>query len=84
MIGTLPDVPAYYSDGYCPDLIDSDDYYGKLLQRPLIERITTDYEEAFSKNIEDSILNLIKGSQLVSVDSKLNRYSEMKYRESDY
>ncbi|NSG15192.1 hypothetical protein HFM87_04660 [Blautia producta] len=59
MIGTLPDVPAYYSDGYCPDMIDSDDYYGKLLQQPLIEMITTDYEEAFSKNIEDSILNLI-------------------------
>ncbi|NSG11870.1 hypothetical protein HFM97_05485 [Blautia producta] len=55
MIGTLPDVPAYYSDGYCPDMIDSDDYYGKLLQQPLIEMITTDYEEAFSKNIEDSM-----------------------------
>lgn len=82
MIGALTDFPAYYSTGYSPDLIGSDDHYGKLVQQPLIEMIKTDYEEAFSKNIEDSILNLIKGSQLVSVDSKLNRYSEMKNSEN--
>ena len=44
--------------------------------------IKIDYEEAFSKNTEDSIMNLIKDSQVLSVDSKLNRYSEMKNSEN--
>lgn len=81
-IGALADYPAYYSAGYSPDLIISDDYFEKLVQQPLIEMIKIDYEEAFSQNTEDSIMNLIKGSQALSADSKLNRYSEMKNSEN--
>lgn len=76
------DNPVYYAAGYSPDLIVSDDYFEKIVQQPLIEMIKIDYEEAFSKNTEDLIMNLIKDSQVLSVDSKLNRYSEMKNSEN--
>lgn len=81
-IGALSDYPAYYAAGYSPDLIISDDYFEKLVQQPLIEMIKIDYEEAFSENTEDSIMNLIKDNRALSVDSKLNRYSEMKNSEN--
>ena len=81
-IGALTDYPAYYSAGYNPDLIVSDDYFEKLVQQPLIEMIKVDYEEPFSKSTEDSIIDLIKENKLLSVDSKLDRYSEMKNSEN--
>lgn len=81
-IGALIDNPVYYAAGYSPDLIVSDDYFEKIVQQPLIEMIKIDYEEAFSKNTEDLIMNLIKDSQVLSADSKLNRYSEMKNSEN--
>ena len=81
-IGALTDFPAYYSAGYSPDLIVSDDYFEKIVQQPLIEMIKIDYKEAFSKNTEDSIMNLIKDSKVLSVDSKLSRYSDMKNSEN--
>ena len=81
-IGALTDFPAYYSAGYSPDLIVSDDYFEKIVQQPLIEMIKIDYKEAFSKNTEDSIMNLIKDSKVLSVDSKLSQYSDMKNSEN--
>ncbi len=81
-IEALTDFPAYYSAGYNPDLIISDDYFEKVVQQPLIEMIKVDYEEPFSKSTEDSIMDLIKENKLLSVDSKLDRYSEMKNSEN--
>ncbi len=81
-IGALTDYPAYYNAGYNPDLIISDNYFEKLVQQPLIEMIKIDYEEPFSKNTEALIMNLITDNHALSVDSKLNRYSEMKNSEN--
>lgn len=81
-IGALTDYPAYYNAGYNPDLIISDNYFEKLVQQPLIEMIKIDYEEPFSKNTEALIINLITDNHALSVDSKLNRYSEMKNSEN--
>lgn len=81
-IGALIDFPAYYAAGYSPDLIVSDDYFEKLVQQPLIEMIKINYKEPFSKNTEALIMNLITDNHALSVDSKLNRYSEMKNSEN--
>lgn len=81
-IGALTDYPAYYAAGYSPDLIISDDYFRKLIQQPLIEMIKIDYEKTFSEKTEEAIMDLIKDNQSLSVDSKLNRYSEMKNSEN--
>ena len=81
-IGAFTDYPAYYAAGYSPDLIISDDYFEKLVRQPLIEMIKIDYEKAFSEKTEDSIMDLIKKNQSLSVESKLNRYSEMKNSEN--
>lgn len=82
VIGALTDYPAYYAAGYNPDLIVSKEYFEKLVKQPLIEMIKIDYEEPFSKSMEDSIVNLIKDNPFISADSKLNRYSEMKNSEN--
>ena len=81
-IGALTDYPAYYSAGYSPDLIISDDYFEELVQQPLIEMVKIDYEKAFSENTEDAIVDLIKNNHYLSIDSKLDRYSEMKNTEN--
>lgn len=74
--------PAYYSAGYSPDLIVSDDFFDKIMENPLIEMIKIDYEEPFSKSVEESIKNLVKKNRLVSLDSKIERYFEMKTSEN--
>lgn len=81
-IGALTDYPAYYAAGYNPDLIVSDNYFKQIVQHPLIEMIKIDYIEPFSKDTEDAIMKLVKDNKLLSFDSKLDRYSEMKNSEN--
>ncbi len=81
--GAVIDVyPAYYSAGYTPDLIVSDDFFDKIMGQPLIEMIKIDYDEPFSKSVETSIKKVIKSNKLISTESKLGNYSEMKNSEN--
>lgn len=63
----LESQPYYYSAGYTPDLIVSNDYFEKLVKEPLIEMVKVDYDDPFSKSIETSIMDLIKDNQFVSI-----------------
>lgn len=76
------DYPAYYSAGYTPDLIVSTDYLDRMVEEPLIEMIKIDYDEPFSKDTEAAVKRLTEGSRLISADSKLDRYKEMKNSEN--
>ena len=78
----IDDYPAYYSAGYTPDLIVSDDFFDKIMGQPLIEMIKIDYDEPFSKNVESSIKKLVANNKLISAESKLDNYSEMKNSEN--
>lgn len=78
----IDDYPAYYSAGYTPDLIVSDDFFDEIMGQPLIEIIKIDYDEPFSKNVESSIKKLIANNKLISAESKLDNYSEMKNSEN--
>lgn len=78
----IDDYPAYYSAGYTPDLIVSDDFFDKIMGHPFIEMIKIDYDEPFSKNVDSSIKKLAAGNKLISAESKLDRYSEMKNSEN--
>ena len=50
--------------------------------QPLIEMIKIDYDEPFSKNVESSIKKLVVNNKLISAESKLDSYSEMKNSEN--
>ncbi len=78
----IDNYPAYYSAGYTPDLIVSDDFFNKIMGQPLIEMIKIDYDVPFSKSVETSIKKLIKSNKFISTESKLGDYSEMKNSES--
>lgn len=78
----IDDYPVYYSAGYTPDLIVSDDFFNKIMGQPLIEMIKIDYDVPFSKSVETSIKKLIKSNKFISTESKLGDYSEMKNSES--
>lgn len=78
----IDDYPAYYSAGYTPDLIVSDDFFDEIMGQPLIEMIKIDYDEPFSKNVESSIKKLVANNKLISAESKLDNYSEMKNSEN--
>ncbi len=78
----IDDYPAYYSAGYSPDLIVSDDYFDQLVEQPLIEMLKIDYDKPFSKNVEASIKKLVEGNKRISMESKLENYSEMKNSEN--
>ena len=82
-IGAIIDnYPAYYSAGYTPDLIVSDDFFNKIMGQPLIEMIKIDYDVPFFFFLETSIKKLIKSNKFISTESKLGDYSEMKNSES--
>lgn len=78
----IDDYPAYYSAGYTPDLIVSDDFFDEIMGQPLIEMIKIDYDEPFSKSVEASIKKLVESNKLISWESKLDSYSEMKNSEN--
>lgn len=78
----IDDYPAYYSAGYTPDLIVSDDFFDEIMGQPLIEMIKIDYDEPFSKSVEASIKKLVENNKLISWESKLDSYSEMKNSEN--
>lgn len=78
----IDDYPAYYSAGYTPDLIVSDDFFDEIMGQPLIEMIKIDYDEPFSKSVEASIKKLAESNKLISWESKLDSYSEMKNSEN--
>lgn len=78
----IDDYPAHYSAGYTPDLIVSNDFFDKIMGQSLIEMIKIDYDEPFSKNVESSIKKLIANNKLISAESKLDNYSEMKNSEN--
>lgn len=75
--------PAYYAAGYTPDLIVSREYLESLMGEHLLtEMIKIDYSEPFAAGTEREILDLVKENQLVSTDSKLQRYADMKNTEN--
>ena len=78
----IDDYPAYYSAGYTPDLIVSNDFFDKIMGQPLIEMIKIDYDEPFSENVELAIKKLVANNKLISTESKLDSYSEMKNSEN--
>ncbi|MEY8535992.1 ABC transporter permease [Blautia pseudococcoides] len=78
----IDNYPAYYSAGYTPDLIVSADFFENIVEQPLIEMLKIDYDESFSKSTESSIKGLMESNELISTDSKLDRYSEMKNSEN--
>lgn len=78
----IDDYPAYYSAGYTPDLIVSDDFFDEIMGQPLIEMIKIDYDEPFSKNVESSIKSIVANNKLISAESKLDSYLEMKNSEN--
>lgn len=78
----IDDYPAYYSAGYTPDLIVSNDFFDKIMGHPFIEMVKIDYAEPFSKSVESAIKKFVSDNNLISVESKLDRYSEMKNSEN--
>lgn len=74
--------PAYYSAGYAPNLIVSNNFFDKIMGQPLTEMIKIDYDEPFSKSVETSIKKLVASNTSIFVESKLDSYSEMKNSEN--
>ena len=77
----IDDCPAYYAAGYTPDLIVSETFAEKLLGNTFTELIYVEYQNAFSVETENSIREIIDSNNLLSYESKLERYSEMKNSE---
>ena len=78
----LVSYPAYYSAGYTPDLIVSNEFFDKIMGQPLIEMVKVDYEEPFSNRVEDAVKKLVEDKKQISTESKLDSYSEMKNSEN--
>lgn len=78
----IDDCPAYYAAGYTPDLIVSETFAEKLLGNTFTELIYVEYQNAFSVETENSIREIIDSNNLLSYESKLERYSEMKNSEN--
>jgi len=75
------DNPAYFSGGYTPVLIVSEEYAKQVMGEPYVELINVEYEEAFSTSIEKAVKNIFATESQITCESKLARYTEMKQTE---
>lgn len=79
----IEEFPAYYSAGYSPYLIVSRHYLEQLMgDKALVEMLKIDYDKAFSEQTENQIARLLKENRELSVESKLQRYGDMKNTEN--
>lgn len=77
-VGKAKDLPAYFSRGYSPEIIVSQSYLKQLINKPVTELIEVSYETPFSDITEEQVKNIFKNKTKVSLDSKLERYNDMK------
>lgn len=77
----ISDNPAYFAGGYTPDLIVSESFAKKLLGNTFTELITIEYNAPLLAETERAILEIIAENKLVTYNSKLERYTEMKNTE---
>ncbi len=57
-VGESKDLPAYFSRGYSPEIIVSQSYLKKLIDKPVIELIKVTYESPFSEITEEQVKNV--------------------------
>jgi len=81
-VGGINSYPAFFSGGLTPDLIVSEKYAKELLGDLYTELINVEYEEPFSKEIEQKVKAVFEDDKQISQDSKLEQYSEMKHSEN--
>lgn len=74
--------PAFFAGGVTPELIVSEKYAKKLMGELFTELINVEYKDAFSKETEKKVKAVFKEEELISHDSKLEYYSEMKNSET--
>lgn len=77
-VGGSKDLPAYFSRGYSPEIIVSKSYLTQLVDKPVTELIEVSYIDPFSGNMEEQVKSIFESETMVSSDSKLERYSDMK------
>lgn len=76
IVGIVTD-PSYFSSGYTPVIILSEEYYKSIVSDPIIELVRSDYDLSFDINTEKAVKNIFADSKNVSVSSKLSRYNDM-------
>ena len=73
----IDDYPAYYSAGYTPDLIVSNDFFDKIMGQPLIEMIKIDYsnltEEMVREHLQDLYCKVNNTDQIAWMPGKLTQ-----------
>ena len=80
--GGLEDNPAYFSGGIVPELIVSNQYVQKLMEKPYVEAVQAEYKEPYSEKTEAKALFVFQQEKEISHTSKLERYLEMKNTET--
>ena len=74
--------PAFFSRGWTPDLIVSDNYAKKLLGELYIEKIDVTYEKSYVKETEIKVKKIFAKEKKVSYESKIENYEDMKESET--
>lgn len=76
IIGIVND-PSYFSSGYTPSIIVSQNIFKKLVKSPMIELAYIDYNESLDGKTEKQVKSIFAYSKEVSFDSKLDLYGDM-------
>ena len=74
--------PANFSGGSVPDLIVSEKYAKEIRGELFTELINVEYEEAYAKETEEKVRDVLEDDKKISYESKLERYTEMKNTEN--
>lgn len=77
LIAGIVNDPSYFSSGYTPSIIVSEDMFRKLIPNPMIELVYIDYVKSLDKKTEKQVKTIFQSSKEVSFDSKLDLYEDM-------
>lgn len=73
---------SYFASGYAPSIIISEQLMNELLKEPIIELADINYTEPFDAKLDETIKGFFSDGNVVTFNSKLDDYDEMKLSEN--
>lgn len=73
--------PNFFSSGYGPNIIVSEHFARKVIEKPVTELVDVNYTEAFNSVLDRNIKDIFSSSEKIVLESKLDDFEEMKQSE---
>lgn len=76
-IAGIVDNPNYFTGGYTPEIIVSENWFLQIVTEPVIELVYVDYKESYDEETEQQVRSIFAEETDISSDSRLAQYNDM-------